>query len=132
MLISGTRYTAVAALAVLCLWGPSARADESPDPLDLRCLVVAIQMQNSSNADLKASAPAVTMFYLGRLQPRGTTTDLFEPLAKVLTSWTAADFSSEAQRCGHEIQQAGLDLKSVGQRLVQRGQQMNEKAASGN
>jgi hypothetical protein len=90
-----------------------------------------MQMRNSDNAEIKAASQVTMMYYMGRLQHRKSTIDLFEPIVKVLSSWTVADFSSEAVRCGREIQQAGLDLKSVGQRLIQRGQQMNEEATAG-
>jgi hypothetical protein len=131
MLVHGSRRLSIAVVSALCAWAPFVRADEPVDTLDLRCLIVSLQMRNSDNAEIKAASQVTMMYYLGRLQHRNSTVDLFEPIVKAMSSWTAADFSSEAARCGREIQQAGLDLKSVGQRLVQRGQQINDEATSG-
>ena len=125
----GCRLSLVAA-ASLCLWTPIAPADEVIDPLDLRCLIVALQIQKSDNAQLKASAPLMMMFYLGRLQHRNSPVDLFDPIVKAMSSWTTADLSSEAVRCGRELQDTGHDMMSVGQRLLQRSQKMTEEGTT--
>jgi hypothetical protein len=112
-----TRVCALALAALLLCTSPSASTDESPNPAtvaDLRCVVVGLisASHNSSGGAL------LTFYFLGRIDGREPPSfDVSQAMIVQINLMSTTELSSEAKRCGKELEGRALYMADMGKKL---------------
>ncbi|HEX3674304.1 MAG TPA: hypothetical protein VHU87_08540 [Rhizomicrobium sp.] len=127
------RYTLLAA-AVLCLAGTAtSSADTTSDATevateaDVRCVLVAINMANSGNPSLVTAGTMANMYFMGRLDARTPDLDLETRLIDDLHKLSQDDIRAEATRCGAILITRGAAMKSMGEDMIRKAQDEEQK-----
>jgi hypothetical protein len=77
---------------------PPAQAQDATTQ-DLRCLVIAIEMSGSVDAQIRASATTVGAYFLGRLDGRTPDLDVQTRAAQEMMRMKPEDLDPEVDRC---------------------------------
>ena len=56
--------------------------------------------------------------------------DLEDAIVQQVSTMRPADYAAEAQRCGGSLQTKGQQITALGEHLIERGRQMQEKSAT--
>jgi hypothetical protein len=83
-------------------------------------------MQQQST-EFQTAGMMSAMYYLGRLDGRAPKADIESMLASQVSSMTGEDYSQEAKRCGTTLQGRGAQMQQIGQNLIRRGQELQNK-----
>jgi hypothetical protein len=89
---------------------------------DLRCLVIGLQLASDrqSAESARQAGDLLASYYLGRLHPYGSPTELEQSIYEEGIQTTPAHFATERQRCVAEFQGVGAELITMGNRLEAR------------
>jgi hypothetical protein len=121
-------YGRLGLLAAMLMFVPlQVRAQDADTTGDIRCVVVALRISTMPAAP-QQSAVMLALYYIGRLDGRAPKLDLEDLIIKELGKMTAADYASEAQRCGGSLTEKGQQITKIGQDLIQRGQNTQDQA----
>src|SRR5215831_10773487 len=93
----------IPAVAFSVVLATSAAAEDSETTSDLRCLVVASQMFNSNNPNVKAGALPSWLYYLGRLDGHNPKLDLEKSLIAEVSKVTPQQFQAATLSCGNTL-----------------------------
>jgi hypothetical protein len=105
----------VAALSLLPL---QAMAQDADTIADVRCVAVGIRSAALPDSHQKSAGLLMALYFIGRLDGRDPTLDLEARLTEQLAKMTAADFTTEAARCGSTLSTKGAQITRVGQDLL--------------
>jgi len=96
-------------------------AGDAAQSADVRCLIVMLRLQASSNETAKSSSLLGSMYYLGKLDGRAPSLDLEAALIEQFGKMQAADTKNEAVRCGNEMSTRGQAFEKIGEDLSKKG-----------
>jgi len=102
------------------------QAQDVETSADVRCLVVGLRIAGMADATQRSAGLMLSMYYIGRLDTHVPKLDLEDLLLKEVSSMTAADYGSEAKRCGASLTDKGQEITRIGKDLVERGQKMSD------
>jgi hypothetical protein len=105
----------VAALTLLPL---QAMAQDADTVADLRCVAVGIRSAALPDSHQKSAGLLMALHFIGRVDGRDPTIDLEARLSEQLSKMTAADFTTEAARCGNTLSSKGAQITRLGQDLI--------------
>lgn len=119
------KLTSAAALAltlgVAAAIPASAQTVEGQLKSDLRCLIVGLKMAGDADPQKQQSGQIATFYFFGKVDGQAPGLNLVDAVAGEATGMSEADFNTEAQRCGGELQTRGQAMMSMGQELTKRG-----------
>lgn len=84
-------------------------------------------MAQSTDTAQQQAGPVLALYYIGRLDGRHPAFDLEGAIVKELTRMTQADYVASAHSCGLTLQARGKEITVLGQDLVKRGHEMQQK-----
>ena len=105
------------AFSMLC---GSAHGADAESVADARCIVVAMKMSNEPAPTQQSAAMMTLLYYLGRLDARGSELDTENLIEKEAAKMTAAELRAEAVRCGAALTEKGQEIQKVGRDLARR------------
>ncbi len=105
-------------------------AQDSDSIADVRCVVIALKLAATPTATQQSAGMMAFLYYIGRLEGRVPSLDLEDLIVRELSTMTAADYRSEAQRCGGNLTLKGQEITKIGADLVKRGQKMQDQATA--
>ena len=99
-----------------------AQSSPQPDPLtfDLRCMIAASNLRESTDATARASGTAAALFYFGRIDARLTEAELERRLAAEAAIIPTENRSQLMRDCGAFMSARGQALIRIGQRISAR------------
>lgn len=120
---------------MLLLWSVSlhqtALADASEVTDVVRCIYVGLEAAQSTDPGTQQGAVVVAMYFLGRLDSLDPQANLEDLLTKESPAMNKASvFESEATRCGLTMKAKGRMMQQIGNRLILRDKETQEKQAS--
>jgi hypothetical protein len=95
---------------------------------DVRCFIVALYMSQAADPAVRAAAPSVWMYYLGRLNGRQPTLDLQRVILSELQVLKPNDLQSESRRCGKAVVAQGQLITTIGNELQRRSSHQSSQA----
>ena len=104
----------VAALALVPL---QVMAQDADTVADVRCVAVGIRSAVLPDSNQNSAGLLMALYFIGRLDGRDPKLDLEASLSEQLAKMTAADFRTEAARCGNGLTIKGAQITRVGQDL---------------
>jgi len=107
----------------------AAWAADDANAADVRCVVVAISLTQSTDPQMKAVATAASLYFVGRLRGRAPDLDLEAAIVREIGAMKPENMRSEQQRCGGALQDEGGRLKAIGADLQKRGVGLAASAA---
>jgi len=113
----------LAILAAALSLATSARAQDSDTLSDIRCLVVALDMDKSPDPQMRSLATSAGLYFVGRLRGRAPELDLETAIVQQLRIMSPQDLMSEGNRCG-------AILAGQADRLVILGEHLRAMAAA--
>jgi hypothetical protein len=117
----------LAGLVSLLLIGGSTAALASPDANtakpDVDCLVVSMNLLDSTDPTISKAAAIAMFYWLGKLDGRDPSFDLENIVTDELQSMTPERTRATAFRCGAEMEKRGQSLREIGERLQRRAAQ---------
>ena len=93
---------------------------------DIRCLIVSMQMSTMPDTPRRTAGNMALFYYFGRLDPFPPKA-IEEALTQQLLHWTQTDFNTEGERCGKELTDRTQRMSEMGNNLVRRGNELEEK-----
>ena len=118
-------------LALIPVFSPASGQDAEATS-DVRCIVVGLRFARATDSTQRSAGLMLSLYYIGRLDGHNPGFDLENAIAQQMEKMTPADYASEAQRCGGNLQNKGKQITVIGQHLIQRGQQMQQKSTTPN
>jgi hypothetical protein len=86
--------------SMLILFSIPIRAQDSDSIAHVRCVVIALKLAAMPTATQQSAGMMAFLYYIGRLEGRVPRLDVEDLIVREVSTMTAADYSSEAQRCG--------------------------------
>ena len=118
-----TRLTALlAAIAIPLVQARSQSVETIPD---VRCVVVGMRLTGMVNSPQHSAGMALVLYFMGRLDGRVPKLDIEDLMVKEISRMTAADYDSEAKRCGSSLSERGQQIAQIGSDLIERGQKLS-------
>jgi hypothetical protein len=105
----------VAALPIVPL---QVMAQDADTVADVRCVAVGIRSAELPDSRQKSTGLLMALYFIGRLDGRDPKLDLEALLSEQLAKMSAADFTTEATRCGNSLATKGAQITKVGQDLL--------------
>jgi hypothetical protein len=93
-------------------------AQDADTIADVRCVAVGIRAAELPDSRQKSTGLLMALYFIGRLDGRDPKLDLEALLATQLAKMSAADFTTEATRCGTSLATKGAQITQVGQDLL--------------
>ena len=111
-------------LAIALLLGSLAQAVPAVDPetFDLQCFIASSQLQQTAAGDVRATATAAAMFFLGRVDAKIPSAELEERLFREGMALQGRDLRPLWQGCGAFMQERGRAISEIGARITAREQ----------
>lgn len=81
---------------------------------DVRCVVVGLRMAEATVPGQRAAGVMLAIYYLGRLDGRAADVELEGLIEREAETMTAAQFRSNAIRCGKAITLKGQEIREIG------------------
>lgn len=106
------------ALSLLSLLPLQAMAQDADTVADIRCVAVGIRSAALPDSHQKSAGLLMALYFIGRLDGRDPALDLEARLREQLAKMTAADFTTEAARCGNTLSTKGAQITRLGQDLL--------------
>jgi hypothetical protein len=103
------------AFSMLCGTAHSANTESVADA---RCIVVAMNMSKELGPAQQSAAMMTLLYYLGRLDGRGSKLDIENLIEKEAVKMTAAELRAEAVRCGAALTEKGQEIQKIGRDLA--------------
>lgn len=103
--------------AALTLMSLPVMAQDADNVADIRCVVVGIRSAALPDSHQKSAGLLMALYFIGKLDGRDPNIDLEARLSEQLAKMTAADFTTEAARCGNSLSTKGAQITHVGQDL---------------
>lgn len=97
---------------------------------DVRCIVVGMRLSGATDPAQRSAGMMLSLYYIGRLDGRAPSFDLEDAIVQQVSTMKPADYAAEAQRCGGSLQTKGQQITALGEHLIERGRQMQEKSAT--
>lgn len=95
-----------------------ARAQDTEVLADVRCAAVGIVI-GRNDPGRRAAGMMLSLYYLGRLDGRAAPNlDIEGTLLKQMSAMTAADYVSEAKRCGAKLTEKGHAIARIEKAMV--------------
>jgi len=107
----------------------TAHALEAPPSTDIHCLIVGSLLSNSTDTAQRAAGSILVMYYVGRLEAFSAQ-EIEDAMISESFAMPPSMYQSEAMRCGKTLQEKGQMMQQIGQNLVRRGKEMDQKNAS--
>jgi hypothetical protein len=108
-----------AACAALASGLPAAAqgADEARNVTDIRCVIVSGAIAQSDDPQTKQIGEASLLYFLGRLEGRGATSNLVARIVDQAGKMSADDMKAQVPTCGAMVTAAGQSLQDLGAAL---------------
>ncbi len=107
----------LAVLAAALSLATSARAQDNDNVSDVRCLVVALDLDRSPDPQMKSLAMSAGLYFVGRLRGRAPDLDLEAAIIRQLRVMTREDLRTERDRCGTVLASQADKLAVMGEHL---------------
>jgi hypothetical protein len=105
------------------LVGSAAKAEDAVTTSDLRCLVVASTLSNSTNESFKAAGTVSAFYYMGRLDGRAPDLDLENRLFAEALKMTPEDILAQARICRATLAKKTRSMQEMGRHMEERAKQ---------
>jgi hypothetical protein len=117
--------------AIVLIFGTvsGASAQAVPPPADIRCLIVGMQLSSAADTNQRTGGNMLTMYYSGRLEHYSAKV-LEDAIFKESLIIKAAEFESEAARCGRSLMEKGQQITQIAGNLSRRAQERQQKQAA--
>jgi hypothetical protein len=92
---------------------PAALATDEKTITDVRCILVAGSLSQSTDPDLQKLGQVSLVYFLGRIEGRGTEANLAANIADQAAKMTGQDLSNQAKTCGALFSAAGDRLRDL-------------------
>ena len=103
--------------AALTLVSLQVMAQDADNVADIRCVAVGIRSAALPDSRQKSAGLLMALYFIGRLDGRDPNSISRRRLSEQLAKMTAADFTTEAARCGNSLSTKGAQITHVGQDL---------------
>lgn len=105
-------------------YGPSfaARAANRYALSDVRCVVVGLRMVEMPASQQRTAGMMLAIYYLGRLDGRAPDAEVEGLIEREAEKMTAAEFRSNAVRCGNALTLKGQEIQRIGAELSRKAQ----------
>jgi len=90
----------IAMLAGSLSLATAARSADDENTADVRCVVIAFELSQSPDPQLKSLATTAGLYFVGRLSGRAPELDLEAAMLEQFKAMSVEDRQSEQQRCG--------------------------------
>lgn len=107
---------------IFTLATPRAKAQDSETIADVRCVVVSFSLMNASDPNVQASARAISLYYLGRLDGRSEKLDLKSLLMQQAAQMTETEYHYVVRECGEKLKIRGQQIVTMGQDMANHAQ----------
>ena len=114
------RYWWSVLLAAMTVLPLQSRAQDADNLADIRCVAVGIRFAELPDSHQKSTGTLLVLYYIGRLDGRSPSLDIEKLLTEQIAKMTAADYSSEATRCGKWHTVKGEQITHIGEDMKQR------------
>jgi hypothetical protein len=108
--------------ALACAPNLAARAANRYGLSDVRCVVVGLRMVEMPVSQQRAAGMMLAIYYLGRLDGRAPDTEVEGLIEREAEKMTAAEFRSNAVRCGKALTLKGQEIQRIGADLSRKAQ----------
>jgi hypothetical protein len=100
---------------------PAPAAPADPQTItDVRCILVAGSLSQSTDPDLQKLGQVSLLYFLGRIDGRGASANLATMIADEAAKMSADDIKAQAQTCGAIFTAASQSLQDLGTALQQK------------
>lgn len=89
---------------------------------DVRCVVVGLRMAEMPGSQQRGAGMMLAIYYLGRLDGRALDSEVEGLIAREAEKMTAAEFRSNAVRCGKDLTLKGQEIQRIGADLSRKAQ----------
>lgn len=110
------RYTVVGFALSFLLSGSALTKSEMPSS-DIRCLIAAIQISQSSDSKAKEAGTVMAVYYLGRLDGAANDADLEKRLPEEARKETPSSIRNDIVACDNFLAERGKALVDIGAKL---------------
>jgi hypothetical protein len=120
------RHFLAGLVGLLFVGGPTAALatpEANSATRDVDCLVVSMNLLDSTDPTIAKAAATSLFYWLGKLDGRDPSFDLENMVADATQSMTPERMRATALRCGAEMEKRGQSLREIGERLQRRGAQ---------
>ncbi len=114
------RALLIAATLAATLAAEGARAEDPKTTTDIRCVIVAGSLAQSTDPDLQKIGTVSLIYFWGRLEGRDATGNIDARIVEEASKMTADDIKTQAQTCGAMVTAAGQALQDLGAAVQQR------------
>jgi hypothetical protein len=111
-------------MGTLALSSTLAFAQDAETIADVRCVIIGMKLVGMADPAKQSAGMMLSIYYIGRLDGRVPQLDIEELMVKEISTMTASDYGSDAQRCGASLMDKGQEITRIGKDLVERGQKM--------
>lgn len=112
------KHWAAMLAAALTLIPLQAMAQDADTVADVRCVAVGLRSAALPDSHQKSAGLLLELYFIGRLDGRDPKLDLEAMLSEQISKMSAADFTTEAARCGNTLTAKGAQITRVGQDLL--------------
>jgi hypothetical protein len=112
-------------LAAVASFSP-AQAEDVPSSADIRCLMIGMRMSAVADPNQRTGGNMLAIYYFGRLE-KFSPKQLEEAILKESLSVKPEDFLADSSRCGKILMEKGHVITQIGDDLVRRGQEAQQK-----
>jgi hypothetical protein len=124
--------TAIRVLGCLILsaqWSTVYALEAAPSLADIHCLMVGSRLSASADATQRGAGQMLAIYSMARLD-QFSPQEIEDAIFKESLTVTAADFQSDAARCGKILVEKGQEMTQIGTNLVRRGKEIKDKQTS--
>jgi len=108
--------------ATLTVSSMQTKAQDATTVADVRCVVIGLQIYDSSDAARQASGIWLSLYYLGRLHGRIPQLDIENLVVQEANKMTPTESASEAKRCGASLSAIAAEVTRIGKDILQGSQ----------
>ena len=108
----------IAAIAAISVIAAAAPASAGASPADVRCLVSAVSMMQSTDQGQKTIGLMASLYFIGKAYGAPDHEDFKAVMETEARRMTAADIAAELKRCGDELNRNGAEVQAVGRSLA--------------
>jgi len=112
--------------AIVMLSAAQVQAQDAETVADIHCVIVGFKIAQLPDLTQKNAGTMLALYFIGRLDSRVPKLDMEELIVSELSHMTAAEFDSEAKRCGGALSDKGQEFTRIGKDLSERAQKMQK------
>jgi hypothetical protein len=103
----------------------TAQALNAPPSADIRCLIVATVMSNSTDATQRAAGSMLAIYSIGLLN--AFSAQEIEDAMVSESATIASQIPTETVRCGTVLQEKGQMMQQIGKNILRRSKEINKQ-----